>query len=289
MKKRQLGKQMFSLHISSLFILIILSVYLLLLVFIKQINHTIWAYLIYTFSTYTLITFVVTVFHSAIKIKQKVHQNPFFNRYFTDLNFKAKISLYLSLGINIVYSFYKVSAGIYYHSLWFGTVAFYYIVLSVQRFFLLYHIRKKDRNYILELKKYCLCGYLLLTLTIAVIGMNVYLIHEQQTIIYPGYMIYAMAGYTFYNLIVAVMNTVRYRTLEKPIYHASKMIALATALVSLFSLQIAMFAEFGKNDVQQRIMNTLTGFGVLIIIIVISLLMIIRGKYLLRNYLETNI
>lgn len=157
------------------------------------------------------------------------------------------------------------------------------MILSAERFLLLKHIRRKQRDYIKEYKKYSFCGYLLLILTIALIGMSVYMIHDGKVTVYPGHIIYAAAGYTFYNFITAILNIIKYRKLKNPIYSASKIITLATALISIFSLQTAMFAAFGKDIIQQRQMNLLTGFCIFAIIIAMALFMIMYGKHSIKK------
>lgn len=158
--------------------------------------------------------------------------------------------------------------------------------MSVERFLLLHHVRKKDNDEVSLLKKYCLCGYLLFTLTIAIIGMSVHMIHEGEASTYLGHIIYAAAGYTFYSFILAIINSVKYQKSSNPLYHASKMITLSTALISVYSLQTSMFAAFGDDYMQQRSRNIMTGFVVFFIIICIALFMIIYGKILLHKAQE---
>lgn len=261
----------------------LITIILLCFVFFNNLNRTVLAYIIYLFSAYSFSLDILAIITEINKIKKLLDKNSLYHRYNTDLEFKAEISLYLSLGINLIYSAYKALAGIYFHSVWFGTIAFYYIILSIERFLLLHHVRKRENNEISTLKKYCLCGYLLFTLTLAIIGMSVYMIHEGKVSTYPGHIIYAAAGYTFYSFISAIINSVKYRQSSNPLYHASKMITLSTALISIYSLQTAMFAAFGDNYLQQRIMNIITGFVVFLIVIFIALFMIIRGRRLLSK------
>lgn len=65
---------------------------------------------------------------------------------------------------------------------------------------------------------------------------------------------------------------------------AAKVINMSTALVSIFSLETAMLAEFGKeNDEQFRlIMTSLTGAGVSLIVIGMAVFMIIKSSILLK-------
>lgn len=270
-------------ELKPLLVLSVLVSVILFIVFFFHWTETILAYITYFFSAYTLSVCLIRMFYKIREYQKVFLKFSIFRRYKTDLIFKAEISLYISLGINLVYSFYKAFAGIYYHSIWFGTVACYYIILSIERFFLLHHIRKKQKDYMAEMKKCYWCGCLLLALTIVIIGMSIYMIHKGQVTIYPEHIIYAAAGYTFYNFISAVINTVKYRKASSPIYHTSKLITLATALVSVFSLQTSMLTEFGNDYHKQKIMNVLTGFVVFMGTIGIALYMIIRSKILIHR------
>lgn len=264
-------------------VLLILSMILLTFIFVNGLKHSALSYLIYPFSAYALTINIIWVLQKMGNVKKILDRNTLFHKYMTEMDFKAEVSLYLSFGINIFYSVYKAFAGVYYHSVWFGTVAFYYMILSAERFLLLKYIRRKQRDYIKEYKKYSFCGYLLFILTIALIGMSVYMIHDGKVTVYPGHIIYAAAGYTFYNFITAILNIIKYRKLKNPIYSASKIITLATALISIFSLQTAMFAAFGKDVIQQRQMNILTGFCIFAIIIAMALFMIVYGNHSIKK------
>lgn len=76
------------------------------------------------------------------------------DRYLRESIFRAEISLYPGLLINLFYAGIKLFSGICYRSVWFGTLAVYYILLAVMRFSLLHHVRtkgigkKKQRIYI---------------------------------------------------------------------------------------------------------------------------------------------
>ena len=273
-------RQVFYPHIVILILENIFSVGFLIFIFLNQLEHEIFAYFIYVLSAYTLVCDIVQMWNKIRTIKKVLYRINSIHRYRTDLAFKAEITLYLSVSINLIYSCFKAFADLYYHSLWFGTVALYYIVLTITRFLLLSHIQRTKRNYKSEIQKYRLCGYLLLFLTVVIAGMNVHMINEENTSVYPLYFIYVVAGYTFYIFISAIINTVRYRKKDNLLYHASKMITLATAFVSVFSLQTAMFAEFSNNYVQQRTMNILTGTMTFVIVMSIAIYMVIHGKIL---------
>lgn len=62
--------------------------------------------------------------HSFIK---RIFRIPFVKRYFSEMDFRTEISLYPSLLINLFYAGIKLFSGMRYRSIWFGTLAVYYI------------------------------------------------------------------------------------------------------------------------------------------------------------------
>lgn len=77
-----------------------------------------------------------------------------------DIPFKLRVSLNLSLGVNLLYAIVNALSGIYYHSVWFGTLAAYYIFLAVMRFLLVRYAHKNGfgENRAAEQKRYRACG-----------------------------------------------------------------------------------------------------------------------------------
>ena len=72
---------------------------------------------------------------------------------------------------------------------------------------------------------------------------------------YPGYTIYAMASWTFYQLTVAIINLVRLRRSTDPVIRAVKDMRMCVVLVSLFTLQNAMVAvmSYSGYDIEDAV------------------------------------
>lgn len=208
--------------------------------------------------------------------RARLHRVSLLHRYLAEPEFRAEVSLYLSLGLNLLYALYKSAAGLYYRSAWFGSMALYYILLGAERFYLLRHVRSGRQDRPRQLRGCRFCGCLLLALTAAILAMGFHTISGGRSIRYPGSMIYAAAAYTFYSLGAAAANLVRCRRLDSPVHAAARAVTLATALVSLFFLQTAMFASFGDGAPWQASMSLATGIGVLLLISGMALFMIIH-------------
>ena len=227
------------------------------------------AYCSYVFSAYTL-TIVVARMPAFIKrIKQGVHANKYSSRYVSEPELRAEVSLYIGNGMNVLYAIVHIITGIAYASVWSGTLAGYYIILSLIRSGLV----KKDRmrlriedereRRLYELKSGYACGRLLFVLNLAVSALVVQMIWQNKYYDYPGFMVYAHAAYAFYSFIMALINMLKHRKLEKPIFSAAKVVSMSCALMSILALQTALLMQFGNGQAAfARLMNSLTGFAV---------------------------
>lgn len=216
---------------------------------------------------------------------KKFQSTAFGERFFGDVRFRTEMSLYVSLFINLLYIAIKLFSGIHYRSVWFIALAVYYILLAVMRFILLH----KSKNSVItiehEYKRYRLCGIMLLIMNQALAGIVIFMVHHNKGFDYPGLLIYAMAMYSFYSIITAVVNLVRFRKHGSPILSAAKVINLVAAMVSVLSLQTAMLAQFGSdNDMAfRRLMTGLTGGGVCTIVIAMAAFMLWKSAGQLKR------
>ena len=244
------------------------------------------AYPSYVFSAYTLTIVCAWVVKNGRSAKagltSAIHRIPLAHRYLTDVSFRLHVSLYLSLGMNVLYAVMKFIFGVWYHSVWFGTLAVYYFFLAVMRFGLLYHANRNGfgKNIPAELRQYRMCGIVLMLMNVALSGVVILVVRKNEGFQYAGYLIYFMAMYAFYNMIMAVMNVVKYRKYHSPVMSAAKVISLAAALVSMLSLETAMLAQFDKGQNPKpfrRIMTGCTGGGVCAMVLGIAVYMVIQS------------
>ena len=96
----------------------------------------------------------------------------------------------------------------------------------------------------------------------------------------------AMAAYTFTAFTVAIVNVVRYRKYNSPIYSASKAISLAAALVSMLTLESTMLTTFGDGTMTataQKWMLGATGGTISVLIVATAIYMIAVGTKKLKE------
>lgn len=272
-------------------ILVVICTAALICIFINGYDTHPLAFAAYLLSAYTLTTVVMRCIKAIPKhyctAKQKIYNNPIGERLMTDMPFRTHISLYGLLCINLLYSAFNIVLGFMYHTAWFGVIAFYYIILSIMRFLLIRFINSigigNDR--LKELKSSRLCGYILLTLNLFLSGAVLMIVYQNKGYEYHGVLIYIMAAYTFGITVFAIVNLVKYRKLGSPVMSMTKIISMASALVSMLSLETAMFSEFGGEmsaDMQQ-LMIMLTGAGISIAIIIMSVYSIVKNSIEIKS------
>ena len=203
--------------------------------------------------------------------------------YRANVRFRAGISLYRGLFINLLYIVMKLVSGILYHSTWFVALAIYYSLLALMRFLLARQLKARDEAE--ELRRYRLCGIILLFMNQALAGIVICIVYQNLGFRYPGILIYAMAAYAFYAIISAAVNVVKTRQHKSPILSAAKAINLVAAMVSILSLETAMLAQFGGADDQmlRPVMTGITGAVVCALVIVMAIYMIWQSSKKLKQ------
>lgn len=214
------------------------------------------------------------------ELRKKIYDHPLGNRYMTDAAFRTRVSLYSSLAVNLLYVGINMLSFVLYRSMWFVSLAVYYSILAVMRFLLVRYARKVGigENRMGELKRARLCSCILLTVNFVLSGAVLMILYQNKGFEYHGILIYVMAAYTFYMTAKSIINLFRYRKYRSPVMTTAKIITFSAALVSMLSLETAMFSRFGgeMSPENQHIMIILTGAGVSITVITMSVYMIVQ-------------
>lgn len=259
------------------------------------------AYLSYLASAYALIITGVSLPGIVRSLRHWVEHHPLTKkilsipvgrRYMEDVKFRTEVSLGVGFTINLLYIVMKLASGIYYRSVWFVALAVYYILLAVMRFLLLYRRKwpEGDVRLELELRRYRLCGCILLMMNLALGGIVIFMVWHNRGYEYPGMLIYAMAAYSFYAVIIAAINVVKFRRHGSPILSAAKAINLVAALVSILSLETAMLSQFGRDNspMFRKAMTGATGGGVCVIVLGMAVFMIAKSSRQIKQTKEQN-
>ena len=288
---KKIGKKLLFPPIYVLMILVLVSAGSLTLVFVKGMEETIPAYIVYVLAFYTLSTVTVLcvmVFPTKyITIKQKIYENPLGNRYMTDNVFRAGLSLTAAFLVSMLYVGINLWSWHMLHSWWFMVLAVYYVIMSVMRFLLVRYVRRNElgSSASAEWKRARVCACFLLLINLSLSGAVLMILYQSKGYDYSGIMIYVMALFTFYSTVHAIIEIIKNRKLESPVMAAAKIVSLCGALVSMLNLETAMFAQFGAElSVQdQRIFIILTGAGVSAAVVTLSVMLIVKATKEIRR------
>ena len=240
------------------------------------------------------------VFFVKMVVMPFTKHNQIANTLITDTRLRTVVFTVPGMGFNLIYAIFNGVIGVTNHSAWYGSLAAYYILLCVMRFLSVSYARKvydgktpwgkvhmgknnsqKDEDS-LEARAwrvYKNCGVMLSVSSIALGGAVIMLVLGEGGKSYPGLMIYAVATYTFYKLVMAITNMIKARKENSILLITLRNISYADALVSLLSLQTALFAAFGQDSgAMIPTMNALTGAGVCLMIFAVGIYMVHKSK-----------
>jgi len=288
---KKIGKKLLFPPIWLMALLTIASAVLLTIIFVKGMEQSIPAYVVYVLAFYTLST--VSIFCALVlpkqykEIKQKIYDNPLGNRFMTDRVFRTNVSLSVSFVISMLYAGMNLLSWHMLKSYWFMVLVVYYVIMAVMRYLLVRYVRiqKIGTNILGEWKRSRICAYILLLINLSLSSAVLMILYQSKGYDYPGIMIYVMALYTFYSTIHAIVDIVKYHKLASPVMSTAKIVGLSGALVSMLNLETAMFTQFGADmsPENQRIFIILTGAGVSITVVTLSVILIVNANKEIRR------
>ena len=115
--------------------------------------------------------------------------------------------------------------------------------------------------------------------TLIIAGIVTLVLHQEGSFAYYDMFIYVVALYAFWSLTSAIMNFLSYRGHSNPLLFTVMNVNLVTALVSMFSLEIAMLASFGgtMDMFEQAVMIAITGAAVALINVGIGVFLVLES------------
>lgn len=196
-------------------------------------------------------------------------------KYFLeDYRFRTFTTAAAGLLLNIAFAAFHGIIGLMSRSPWYGTLAVYYLFLSIMRAWTVRYERKLSgsgnppSSLQKEIQIYKVCSMNIILLTVVLGGMVILMVHSAGGRHYPGMTIYIVALYTFIKVPLAVRNLIKTTKMKTPLLVAIRSIGYADACVSVLSLQTAMFASFGNMEIRESraLMNGITGVVVCLMV-----------------------
>ncbi len=290
MNLKKLGKALLFPHLAIMILLIPISTAFLVYSMVALGTESVMAITSYVLAAYTLTVWTVRSPYLITLIKSFKNQNKYAIRWQEDARLRVNTSLFGSLIFNIAYAVFHLWLGYVHHTFWFYSLAGYYISLAVMRFFLVRHtaIHKPGEKMREELIKYRSCGWVFLIMNLVLSLIIFFMVYWNRTFNHHEITTITMAAYTFTAFTVAIVNIIRYRKYNSPVYSASKAISLAAACVSMLTLESTMLTTWGQNESTEfrQIMLATTGIAISLFILAMAIYMIVQGGKGLKELKE---
>ncbi len=281
------GKNLLFPHIAVMIALLPVSTVLLVgsMVFVG--TDSLIAYVSYVLAFYTLSVWCMKIPYLIRFFITFKAENKYARKWLDDARLRVSVSLYGSFFWNIAYALFQLWLGFYHHTFWFCSLGAYYICLALMRFGLVRHTRKfgPGEKMEIELKKYRATGWIFLLMNLALSLMIFFMVYWNRTFNHHEITTIAMAAYTFTALTLAIVNIVKYRKYNSPVFSASKAIGLAAASVSMLTLESTMLTTFGDGTMTltaRRWLLGATGGAVSLMIVILAGYMIVQSTKKLK-------
>ncbi len=280
MKTKDFFKKMFFPNLIFL-VFVVISATILLICSFTVFKLNFLNYICYCYSFYALLIFSLRVKDIIACFKKLAKKNKYINMYFTNKHLRTNISLYISLLMNFIYSIFQLTLGIIYHSFWFYSMFGYYLILFCVRLYLARHTLKYQigENLKVEYQKYLFSGILLLIMNVFITVIIFFLAFLEKTFYYHEIVTIGLATYTFYSFIMAIINYIKYKKYNSPVYQAIKSISLVSTSVSVLTLTVSMLQTFGNDEsiYFKKTMILCVGIVISCFVILIAIKMIVQS------------
>ena len=285
---KKLGKALLFPHIAIMILLVPIATVLLVGSMVCIGTESAIAILSYVIAAYTLTVWCFKIPYLINFFKTFKNENKYARRRQDAARLRSKVSLYGALVWNALYGIFQLWLGFYHHTFWFCSLGAYYICLGVMRFFLARHTTRyaPGERIETELKKYRACGIVFLVMNLALTLIIFFMVYFGRTFEHHMIVAIAMAAYTFTALTAAIINVIKYRKYNSPVYSASKVISLAAAIVSMLTLESTMLTTFGDGTMTattQKWLLGATGGVISVLIVSTAIYMIAVGTKKLKE------
>ena len=284
---KKIGVNLLYPHLAIIICLLPIAITLLILSLIYLSPESILAILSYLLSFYVLLVICFRIPRIINFFKEFKNNNKYIQLWLSDVHLRMNVSLYGSLIWNIIFAIFQLVLGFHHKSFWFYSLAAYYIMLGLMRFFLFRHTKsyKANEQVTFELQKSILCGWLLLAMNIALAVIVFFMVYWNRTFNHHMITVIFMAAYTFTTFSFAIINLIKYKKYQSPVYSTAKSISLISGAVSMLTLETTMLTTFGgtESPIFRKIILSITGVVVIGLSIVVAITLIVNGNKKLKN------
>ena len=247
----------------------------------------------------SLLLLAYTVYSIIFKFKPQIlahaQMNKFLNKLFMQFGFRTIVFAIGSIVVTTAFAIFNGVTALLTKpmSIWYGALAFYYIMLTALRGNVIFYHRRKRKNQetpaedvkLRELKTYRASGAMLIVLPICLSVAVFQMASTSRSFDIYGPMIYASAAYTFFKVVMGIINLSIARKNDDMTVKAVRSINFADALVSVLALQTALLHEFSPDrPFFNSIFNAVTGSVVCIFTLVIGVYTVLNANKKITDF-----
>ena len=171
--------------------------------------------------------------------------------------------------LGLCYALFKLILGAYERSLWITSFGVYYLMVSVIRYNI---IRKRD----VSSHDFRNTGWMFLILNLCVSILIILVLHLKVRVEYPSFTIYIISAWTFLSLFMSLRDIILDVEGSDLLFVQMRNIRFSVSLVSLFSLQCAVFSRIDHPSGFEFMMNSILGSAIVLLIFALAVSMLCR-------------
>lgn len=190
---------------------------------------------------------------------------------------------FITLIITFFFTIINAFLGIYYLSIWHGTISVYYMILILIRLLIIINENKiKNKTDNEKEQKRLKCFYItfiiLLFLDISLLVPITLMAFNERSYNFGLIIAIAFASYTTYKIVMAIIIYKRNRSNDNITFRELKTIDLIDAIISILTLQNTLIIANDGFDNTMFILTYVTSFIAIVFIIFISILLFVKVK-----------
>lgn len=283
MNGKKIGRALLFPPVFLLLLLLPAATGLLVYGFLSQEESSPLCIISYVVSFYTLVIWCVRLPAILRCFRELRRKSPHLRHWLEDTRLRVNVTLTGNVLWNGAFALLQLALGFYHGSAWFYSLAGYYFSLAFMRFSLVCYTLKHQPGEEMrqELLRYRACGRVFLLTNLTISTMIFYMICENRVVRHHEITTIALAAYTFFSLTMAIIKVIRYRKYNSPVFSASRAISLASACVSMLTLEGTMLATFGDESMTaqtQRLFLSVSGGAVSVFLVVMAVSMIVLSN-----------
>ena len=193
----------------------------------------------------------------------------------------------ISIIVTFLFTVFNAFIGIYYLSIWHGTISVYYMFLVIIKLIILINESKiknkeEDVKTSSRLKVFYITFILLVILDASLIAPITVMAFNERNFNFGLIPAISVASYTTYKIVITIITYKRNRKNENISIRELKTLDLIDAIISILTLQNTLIIANDGFDESMLILTYITSFFAIILIIVISIILFIRVRKLNR-------